>query len=67
MNNNLLDNLGTLSDFLQVINFIENEKQAKDIKHIYEHVDKIEENIQDIENIQKEILKKLNFLLDKIK
>lgn len=67
MNNNLLDNLGTLSDFLQVMNFIENEKQAKDIKHIYEHVDKIEENIQDIENIQKEILKKLNFLLDKIK
>lgn len=67
MNNNLLDNLGTLSDFLQVMNFIENEKQAKDIKHIYEHVDKIEENIQNIENIQKEILKKLNFLLDKIK
>lgn len=64
---NFLDNLGTLSDFLQVISYIENEKQAKDIKHIYEHVDKVEENIQDIENLQKEILKKLNLVLDKIK
>lgn len=64
---NFLDNLGTLSDFLQVINYIENGKQAKDIKHIYEHVDKIEESIQDIENLQKEILKKLNLVLDKIK
>lgn len=64
---NFLDNLGTLSDFLQVMNYIESEKQAKDIKHIYEHVDKIEENIQDIENLQKEILKKLNLVLDKVK
>ena len=64
---NFLDNLGTLSDFLQVMSYIENEKQAKGIKHIYEHVDKIEESIQDIENLQKEILKKLNLVLDKIK
>lgn len=61
----IFEKLGIFSDVLQVMNYVENIQQAKELKRIYNFIDELHDDVEIIKTNQKEILNKLNFLLDK--
>lgn len=63
----LLEKLGFVANILQILNYIENTKQAKQLEEIYYIVNKIDEDLKLFKQNQELVLQKLDFLIDYIK
>ena len=62
----LLEKLGFVADILQILNYIENTKQAKQLEEIYYIVNKIDEDLKSFKQNQELVLQKLDFLVNYI-
>ena len=63
----LLEKLGFVANILQILNYIENTKQAKQLEEIYYIVNKIDEDLKSFKQNQELVLQKLDFLINNIK
>lgn len=64
MNEELLDKLGLVADILQVLNYIENTKQAKQLEEIYQFVNEVHNDIEDFKIRHELTLQKLDLVID---
>lgn len=62
----LLEKLGFVADILQILNYIENTKQAKQLEEIYYIVNKIDKDLKLFKQNQELVLQKLDFLVNYI-
>lgn len=62
----LLEKLGFVADILQILNYIENTKQAKQLEEIYYFVNKVDEDLRLFKQNQELVLQKLDYLINYI-
>lgn len=62
----LLEKLGFVADILQILNYIENTKQAKRLEEIYYFVNKVDEDLRLFKQNQELVLQKLDYLINHI-
>lgn len=64
MNEKFLDKLGLIADILQVLNYIENTKQAQQLEEIYQFVNEVHNDIEDFRLRHELTLQKLDLVID---
>lgn len=45
MNNDFIEKLSIIADILQIFNFIDNEKQSKQLEEVYNYIHKLDNDI----------------------